>query len=98
MTPIPAKVLSIVEQSNHYRVLVQIELDKYLGSFRTLRFEQHEPFHGTCQNGQLDLFYYQNPGLAAGQSFPLWTEDHPMLKEGAPSPPGGVTPLFVGSF
>lgn len=24
-------------------------------------------------NGQLDLFYYRDPGLKAGKSFPLWT-------------------------
>ncbi len=81
MTPIPAKVLTVAEQSNQYRVLVQIELDKYWGSFRTLRFGQRKPFHGTCQNRQLELFYYQDPGLKAGQSFPLWTEDHPPLKQ-----------------
>jgi hypothetical protein len=81
MTPIPAKVLTVAEQGNHYHVLVQIGLDKYLGSFRTLRFEQRKPFHGTCQDGQLDLFYYQDPGLEAGQSFPLWTEDYPLLKQ-----------------
>jgi hypothetical protein len=81
MTPIPAKVLTVAEQSNQYRVLVQIELEKYLGSFRNLRFGQRKPFHGTCQNGQLDLFYYQDPGLKAGQSFPLWTEEHPQLTQ-----------------
>jgi len=54
-------------------VLVQIELEKYLGSFRTLRFGESKPFHGTCHNGQLDLFYYRNPGLKTGKSFPLWT-------------------------
>jgi hypothetical protein len=35
MTPIPAKVLSIDKQSSQYRVLVQIELEKYIGSFHT---------------------------------------------------------------
>ena len=94
MTPIPAKVLTVAQQSNHYRVLVQIELDKYFGSFPTLRFEQRKPFHGTCQNGQLDLFYYQDPGLEAGQPFPLWTEDHPLLKQLTLS--GEVDDLFNG--
>ena len=73
MTPIPAKVLTVAKQSSQYRVLVQIEIDKYLGSFRTLRFGENKPFHGTCHNGQLDLFYYRDPGLKAGKSFPLWT-------------------------
>ena len=38
MTPIPAKVLVVAKQSSQYRVIVQIELDKDLGSFRNLRF------------------------------------------------------------
>ena len=33
MTPIPAKVLAVEKQSSQYRVRVQIELNKYLGSF-----------------------------------------------------------------
>ena len=73
MTPIPAKVLAVAKQSSQYRVLVQIELDQYLGSFRTLRFGQRKPFTGSCYHGQLDLFYYRDPGLKAGKSFPLWT-------------------------
>jgi hypothetical protein len=73
MTPIPAKVLSVDKQSSQYRVLVQIELEKYIGSFRTLRFGESKPFTGSCFHGQLDLFYYRDPGLKAGKSFPLWT-------------------------
>ena len=63
MTPVPAKVLTVEKQSSQYRVLVQIELEKYLGSFHTLRFGESKPFTGKCHNGQLDLFYYQDPGL-----------------------------------
>jgi hypothetical protein len=73
MTPIPAKVLAVAKQSSQYRVLVQIELDQYLGSFRALRFGKIIPFTGSCHKGQLDLFYYRDPGLKAGKSFPLWT-------------------------
>ena len=68
MSSIPSKVLNVAKQSSQYRVLVQIELEKYLGSFRTLRFGAIKPFHG----GQLDLFYYRDPGLKTGKSFPLW--------------------------
>ena len=71
--PIPAKVLTVAKRSSQYRVLVQIELDKYLGSFHTLRFGEKKLFTGSCHNGQLDLFYYRDPGLKAGKSFPLWT-------------------------
>jgi hypothetical protein len=44
MTPVPAKVLTVDKQSSQYRVLVQIELEKYLGSFHTLRFGENIPF------------------------------------------------------
>jgi hypothetical protein len=54
MTPIPAKVLAVEKQSSQYRVLVQIELEKYLGSFHTLRFGESKPFTGSCYHGQLD--------------------------------------------
>jgi hypothetical protein len=37
MTPIPAKVLTVDKQSSQYRVLVQIELEKYLGSFHFIK-------------------------------------------------------------
>ncbi len=73
MTPIPAKVLTVDKQSSQYRVLVQIELEKYLGSFNTLRFGETRPFTGSCHHSQLDLFYYRDPGLKAGKVFPLWT-------------------------
>ena len=73
MTPIHAKVLTVDKQSSQYRVLVQIELDKYSGSFHTLRFGERKPFIGSCHNGQLDLFYYRDRGLKAGKLFPLWT-------------------------
>jgi hypothetical protein len=73
MTPIPAKVLAVAQQSSQFRVIVQIEHDKYLGSFRNLRFGEKIPFTGSCYRGQLDLFYYRDPGVRAGKSFPLWT-------------------------
>jgi hypothetical protein len=73
MIPIPATVLTVQKQSSQYRVLVQIELEKYLGSFYTLRFGARKPYTGTCYHGQLDLFYYRDPGLKAGSPFPLWT-------------------------
>ncbi len=70
MTPIPAKVLTVDKQSSQYRVLVQIELEKYLGSFNTLRFGERRPFTVSCHNGRLDLFYYRDPGLKAGEVVP----------------------------
>jgi hypothetical protein len=74
MTPIPAKRLTVDKESSQFRVLFQIELEKYLGSFQSFRFGKSNPFAGTCYHGRLDLFYYRDPGLKAGKSFPLWTE------------------------
>jgi hypothetical protein len=71
MTPIPAKVLAVAKQSSQYRVLVQIELERYQGSFHTLRFGESKPFAGTGHNGQLDLFYYRDLGVKVGKPFPL---------------------------
>jgi hypothetical protein len=73
MTHVPAKVLTVDKQSSQYRVLVQIELDRCLGSFQALKFGKMKPFTGSCYHGRLDLFYYRDPGLKAGKSFPLWT-------------------------
>ena len=66
MTRIPAKVLSVAKQSSQYRVLVQIELEKYLGSFRTLRFGERKPFTGSCYHGQHDLFSTEIQALKRG--------------------------------
>jgi hypothetical protein len=70
MNPIPAEALT-VDKSSQYRVLVQIELEKCLGSFQSFRFGKNKSFTGTCYNGQLDLFYYRDPGLIAENSLPL---------------------------
>jgi len=70
MTPIPAEDLPVIKQSSQYRVLVQIELEKYLGSFQSFRFGKNKRFTGTCYHGQLDLFYYRDPGLKSGKFVP----------------------------
>jgi hypothetical protein len=48
-------------------------LDSRNISFNTLTFGANKPAIGSCRDGQLDLFYYRDFGLKAGQSFPLWT-------------------------
>ena len=58
MTPIPAKVLSVEKLRTQYRILVQIELDRYVGPFYTLRFGESKPFGGACHYGQVELFIY----------------------------------------
>jgi hypothetical protein len=71
MAFIPSQVFTIDKESSQYRVLVQIELEKCLGSFQSFRFAKSKSFTGTCYHGQLGLFYYRDPGLRAEMSFPL---------------------------
>jgi hypothetical protein len=72
MTHLPATILAVEKQSGKHRVFVRILLRKYRGSFNTLKFGENKPLIGSCQNGRLDLIYYRDPNLKAGQSFPLW--------------------------
>src|SRR4029077_9318901 len=72
MTPLPAKVTAIGKQGQQYRAVVQIK-SKYCGSVTTLVFGELKPHTGFLKEGRLDLVYYQNPGLNAGDPFPLWT-------------------------
>jgi hypothetical protein len=48
-------------------------MSKYQGSVTTLVFGELKPHSGSLKEGRLDLVYYQNPGLNAGDPFPLWT-------------------------
>jgi len=72
MTSLPAKVVAIEEHGVQYRVVVQITA-KYRGSFNTLAFGEIKPYSGSLKDGRLDLLYYRDPGLNAGDQFPLWT-------------------------
>jgi hypothetical protein len=74
MVSIPSEVFTIDKESSQYQVLVQIELEKCLGSFQSFRFGKSKSFTGTCYHGQLGLFYYRDPGLKAEMSFPLRTK------------------------
>ena len=73
MTRIPAKVLSSEYRGDQYRITVLIELAHFRRSFNSLRFGEKIPFSGSCEDGTLDLRYYQDPGLTVGQQFPLWS-------------------------
>jgi hypothetical protein len=73
MTPILAKVLAVDNQGDQYNVIVRIELANYRGSFKTLICGENKPSISFCHEGRLDLVYYKDPGLKAGQPFPLWT-------------------------
>jgi hypothetical protein len=72
MTSLPAQVIAIEKRGDHYQVIVQIRT-KYRGSFNTLAFGEIKPYSGSLKDGRLDLVYYRDPGLNAGDKFPLWT-------------------------
>jgi hypothetical protein len=75
MTSVPTRVLTVDKQSSQYRVLVQIELERCLGSFQSFRFGNNKLFTGTCYQGQLDLSYYRDPGLETEKFVPLGKEN-----------------------
>jgi hypothetical protein len=60
------------ERARQYQVVVQITT-RYRGSFNTLAFGDIKPYSGSLKDGRLDLVYYRDPGLIAGDPFPLWT-------------------------
>ena len=72
MSLIPAKVTAIEKRGVQYQVVVEI-VPKYRGSFNSLVFGKIKPHSGSLKDGQLNMVYYQNPGLNIGDSFPLWT-------------------------
>jgi hypothetical protein len=72
MTPIPAKVLIVDRLGDQYLITVQVESEKYPFTFDGLNFGENKPYLGSYRNGWLDLAYQQNPGLKAGEPFPLW--------------------------
>jgi hypothetical protein len=73
MTLLSAKVVNVGKQVDQCRVIVHIGKTRYRGSFNTLKFGDNKPFIGSCNGSQLDLLYHKDPGLAVGQSFPLWS-------------------------
>lgn len=71
MTPIPATVLNVDKQGGEYLITVQVESGACPGAFDQLGFEI-KPDLGWYYYDWLDLIYHRNPGLKAGQAFPLW--------------------------
>jgi hypothetical protein len=72
MAPVPAKVLNVDVAGDQYFVSVQIEDEKYSGTFEGLSFGENKPYFGSYRGGWLELVYQQNPRLKLGQPFPLW--------------------------
>jgi len=77
MTRISAKVLNVDRLGDQYLVTVQVAREKYKGTFDRLCFGEHKPYLGSYRYGWLDLAYEENPGLKAGQPFPLWAIEQP---------------------
>ena len=73
MTPIPARVVNVDKLGDQYLITVLLGREKDAGSFEGLNFGENKPHLGWYHYGWLDLIYCQNPGLKAGESFPLWT-------------------------
>jgi hypothetical protein len=71
MTAISADVVSVHRLLSQYHVIVRI--GAYRGSFDTLVFGDNKPLIGACHDRRVDLIYLQDPGLCAGQRFPLWS-------------------------
>ena len=74
MTRLPAKVLIVHRLGDQFLITVQVGRGKYNGTFDRLTFGENKPQLGSYRNDWLDLSYHQNPGLKAGQSFPLWMQ------------------------
>jgi hypothetical protein len=72
MTFIPAKVLVVDKLGDQYLITVQVGPENLPCTFDGLSFGENKPHFGSCRYGWLDLSYHQNPGLKAGQQFPLW--------------------------
>ncbi len=70
MTPIPAEDLPVIKQSSQYRVLVQIELEKYLGSFQSFRFGKNKRIHGNMLSRPARSFLLPGPRPYSGKFVP----------------------------
>jgi hypothetical protein len=84
-TPIPAKVLNIDRLGDQFLITVQVGRGKYHGTFDRLTFGENKPQVVSYRNGWLDLVYYQNPGLKAGKTFPLWLKSNKGADSDKPS-------------
>jgi hypothetical protein len=72
MTRLPAKVLKVDRLGDQYLITVQVRSEKYPPTLNGLSFGKHKPHLSSYRNGWLDLAYERDPGLKAGQPFPLW--------------------------
>jgi hypothetical protein len=74
MTAVPATVILSDKQGNCYRIVLRITSRRFRGAFNNLHFGENVPAKGSYEDGNLELRYYQDPGLKAGDSFPPWTD------------------------
>ena len=83
VTPIPAKVVNVYPLENEYLITIWVGSERYHGTFDRLSFGNNKPHFGSYHYGWLEVAYHQNPGLKAGQEFPLWA-----IQQGFPSDEG----------
>ena len=77
MTPIPATVVNVDMLGDQYLITVRVGREKDADSFDKLSFGDNKPDLGWYHYGWLDVIYRQNPGLKAGELFPLWAIELP---------------------
>jgi hypothetical protein len=66
MTAVPATVILSDKQGNCYRIVLRITSRRFRGAFNNLHFGENVPATGSYEDGNLELRYYQDPGLKAG--------------------------------
>lgn len=86
MNEILAKVVNVDRVGDEYLITVRVGCEKHESAFERLIFGEIKPHVGWYRYGWLDLVYHQNPGLKAGQSFPLWEDSEPRSKIHPPLP------------
>lgn len=86
MNEILAKVVNVDRVGDEYLITVRVGCEKHESAFERLIFGEIKPRVGWYRYGWLDLVYHQNPGLKAGQSFPLWEDSEPRSKIHPPLP------------
>ena len=86
MNEILAKVVNVDRVGDEYLITVRVGCEKHESAFERLIFGEIKPHVGWYRYGWLDLVYHQNPGLKAGQSFPLWEDSEPRSNIHPPLP------------
>ncbi|HYZ75033.1 MAG TPA: hypothetical protein VE641_18285 [Chthoniobacterales bacterium] len=75
--PVPARVVSVEKEKDQYRLIVDLDNPGFPGDFDDLRFRKN-PYAGalskTPKRSCVTLVYRKDPGVKAGEIFPLWAK------------------------